>query len=169
MVKLRQLSVLTLLPLLAFPLMAQERTWTTLSGSEFRPLQERGSQGYNPWRGLSDQSTGATGIEPRFVERPRRQFQASPQPTFPAPQHYWHLPHGHHWGGPSHGGSPGMGHHGVPLYGQGYHPGLYSGLGHPGGLYPGLGHGLVPHGFGYPGGFGGLPGLGFMPWGWMPW
>ena len=174
MVTMRRIQALVLLLPLALPAVAQEWRWATLPGSEFRPMQERGNQGYNPWSRLGDQTSGTPEVTPRFVERPKRQYQATTQPSFPAPQYYRHLPQAHagHWSVPPSGLLPGTGHHGLAYPGLAYPDGLYpgvtyGGLGYPGLGYPGLGYpGLGHSGLGYPGGF---PGLGIMPWGWVPW
>lgn len=138
---------------LSTQLMAQhpaDRTWSRQSaGTEYRTPQRGETQRYNPWSQL-DAEKQHKGIEeqPRYIERPRREYQPEPRPAFPPAQLY----------GQPYGGIP---------YGVQPQPGGYSAyprelLSPYGGLqgYPGYSH--APLG-------GSWPGVGFNPWGFMPW
>jgi hypothetical protein len=144
------------------------------SGERYPPVSAGETTRYNPWEAVRDSSGEGRQQgqqQPRFVERPKRHYQAESLPQYQAPQNYLYtqIPpwggqgvsgHNPHYPGMGHLSHPGLGYPGFPGMGYPSYPGLgYTGF--PGLGYPGLGNTGFP-GLGYPGlGNTGFPGLGY--------
>ena len=124
---------------------AGERIWSSQSASSvYRTEPARTGERYNPWEKLGGESQTTLPDQPRYLERPRREFQPEVRPVYPSPSEY-RAP------------VPPLAPYGMsPVYPRAGAYAPYSGGG-----YPGTPH-YSPYGGTWP-----LPGG--MPWGFMPW